>query len=392
MFSSSKMAVLPRQAPPPPTLPPSYNTAPLLNQPANLLGLIITFLACSWICTLLRLYIRLVAKRSPGCDDFFIVLTMMSTTCGTAALCIMTNMGLGKPISALSLKELQAILKPIYIVAVTFPVSSTFVKLALLLQYLAAFPGRRIRPFCKAMLAIVTLHGAAFFFLSVFSCWPIPSFWDFSIPGHCWGFASRDKLEFMRITITQVATNATLDLVILLIPVCRLFRRDSPTTTKWSLLGLFALGIGSIVCGFWRVAYLVDLKDRPLFDPIWDNPTVMGLASVETHLAAVCSALPVLWPALKTTWNRILVQVTYEVRVTQEYGVFQPRKQAMDMELQDMPEDRDLDEQPEGWDPYVGDENTGIGENETVVEALPVKKPARKGSTAFLWHDGQGTS
>lgn len=69
------MTVLPRQVPP--SLPPPYQTTPLLNQRVNLLGLAITFMVCSWICTLLRLYIRFVVQRAPGWDDFFIILTMV---------------------------------------------------------------------------------------------------------------------------------------------------------------------------------------------------------------------------------------------------------------------------------------------------------------------------
>lgn len=268
--------------------------------------------------------------------------------------------------------------------------SAAFIKIALLLQYLRAFTGPRLRILCMVMLAITIILGVAFSLCSFFACWPVPSFWDFSIHGRCWGFASREKLEFMRITATQVATNAALDLCVLLMPGWLLFRSDTPSTTKWSLVGLFVLGLGAIVCAFWRVAYLVNLEDRPSFDPIWDNPTVLGLASFETHLAAVCAALPVLWPVLKTTWNRILVHVTYEVSVTQEYGAFQPRKQALDIELQNVSGDQSPgDKQPDGWEPFVGDETTGLGENETVVEALPVKTPARKGSMSLLWSDGQ---
>ena len=105
-------------------------------------------------------------------------------------------------------------------------------------------------------------------------------------------------------------------------------------------------------------------------------------------MAAVCSALPVLWPVLKDTWNRIFV--TQEVTVTHEYGIFVPKnappssQQQNDIEVQSAHagSDRDLvlvetPPRPEDWNPFVGDEKTGLGENETRVESLAGGKWAR---------------
>jgi hypothetical protein len=139
------------------------------------------------------------------------------------------------------------------------------------------------------------------------------------------------------------------------------------------------------VCSFGRVVYVVRLKDRVSFDPVWDNPTVMGLASFEIHLAAVCAALPIVWPVLKTTWNRVFVHVTFEVSVTEEYGGVFPSNKATDtdIELQSASVDRilpplDPAQQPVSWEPFVGDETSGLGENETVVESLAAAKRPRK--------------
>jgi hypothetical protein len=117
------------------------------------------------------------------------------------------------------------------------------------------------------------------------------------------------------------------------------------------------------------------LTEKASFDPTWDNPTIMGLASYEVHLAAVCAALPVFWPVLKTAWNRIFV--TYEVSVTTEYGVFHTKKPG-DVELRSTSLDQnDLEREPDGWEPFVGDETTGLGENETVVESPAAVKQSR---------------
>lgn len=131
-----------------------------------------------------------------------------------------------------------------YIGTSTYALSSTFIKIALLLQYHRVFTGRRVRMLCKGMLIITVTSGVAFALCSWFSCVPIAAFWDSTIEGgHCWGFASRDQLEFMRINVTQVVINVVLDLVVLLIPSCLYFQKDTFRTARLSLLGLFVLGL-----------------------------------------------------------------------------------------------------------------------------------------------------
>jgi hypothetical protein len=119
-----------------------------------------------------------------------------------------------------------------------------------------------------------------------------------------------------------------------------------------------------MICSLWRVVYVIQLKDKGEFDPVWNTATIMGLASFEAHLAAICAALPILWPVLKEKWDRIFV--TYEVTVTEDYGAFRSRKEATDIELQSVPASIN-DQQTDRWEPFMGDETTGLGENTTVV-------------------------
>ena len=107
------------------------------------------------------------------------------------------------------------------------------------------------------------------------------------------------------------------------------------------------------------------------FDPSWYSSTTGGLTCLEVHLAAVCAALPVFWPVLTTTWG---VFVTTEVSVTREVGRIHPRtdREAVSRSTsskRDMTHVPDESGAPEGWEPFVGDNTTGLGENETIVEA-----------------------
>ncbi len=138
------------------------------------------------------------------------------------------------------------------------------------------------------------------------------------------------------------------------------------------------------LCSIGRAVYIIKLTvvESGSFDPVWDNPTVMSLASYEVHLAAMCAALPIFWPVLKKTWNRIFV--TIEVSVTQEHRIY-PSRRTMDVELQSTSSDRNLalDSTQEGWQPFVGDETTMLGKNETVVQSAASGKWPRKTKVVF---------
>jgi hypothetical protein len=368
MLVSARQASRPAEAP----SEERYLERPLLNNQASLLALTITFVVISWICSILRLYVRLLVQRNPGWDDFFIVLTMLSTTIGSIVLCTMTNIGLGHPMLSLPPDQISNGLRAIYIATSTYPLSSTFIKVALLLQYLRHLTGPRIRLFCKFVLGFTILSGVTFSICSWFSCLPVAAFWDTKVTGsHCWGFASRDQKQFVGINVTQVVVTAVLDLVVFLIPSRLYFSPETLKTARLSMFGLFFLGLAATMCSVWRAVYIIKLTlvEKFAFDPMWDNPTVMGLASLEVHLAAVCAALPIFWPVIKQTWNRIMV--TFEVSVTTEVELVQTASTDRNLGVESI-------EEREGWEPFVGDETTGLGKNKTVVESAAAGKWSRR--------------
>jgi hypothetical protein len=165
---------------------------------------------------------------------------------GSVVLCLATDMKLGRPIFELSLVELQAILKRFWIISLSYPFSATFIKLALLLQYLNTFNrSRAVRTLCKLTIVASTLQGLAFAVMTIFSCWPVHSFWDFSVQGgKCWGFASREPGEFMVAMVTQVVSTAALDMLVFVIPGWVYLKGDEWQSRKgrWSLVGLLGLG------------------------------------------------------------------------------------------------------------------------------------------------------
>jgi hypothetical protein len=122
--------------------------------------------------------------------------------------------------------------------------STTFVKLALLLQYLRVFNrGSFSHRFAFCMAIFVALWGLSFTIVAWFPCSPdISAYWSLKSDVNCWGFASQDPKIFEMTFMTHTALNMVLDLIILSIPVSLYFQSGVPNKTRRGLTGLLFLG------------------------------------------------------------------------------------------------------------------------------------------------------
>lgn len=136
----------------------------------------------------------------------------------------------------------------VYIATATYPISSTFIKLALLMQYLRVLDGRATRILCKIMIILTIMAGVGFGVVTWFACIPTAAFWEMGLKATatCWGFGSVKWANFRPALLSQVITTALMDLIVFLIPVRLYFQPGTPRATRLSLLGLFFLGISYV--------------------------------------------------------------------------------------------------------------------------------------------------
>jgi len=378
---------------------------PVFNQRSSAMGLTVSFTVLAWLCTLFRLYVRFRIVRSPWWDDLFVMLALMASTSGSVVYLILMNLGMGKHMNTLPPERVSEFFRHFYIGSLTYPLALTFIKLALLFQYLLIFDlGSRRRVFCKYLIGFVSFWGLFFTIPTWVPCVPVASMWDRTVNGTCWGFSSRNLGQMLGFYITQSVTTTLLDLVIFLLPIHLFFQRDTQTKTRLALLGLFCLGVCVNFCSIGRLVYSLTPTLAAMNDLTWNSPTPTGLAALEINLASICAALPVFWPVVKDGWSRIFVNVTYEVSVTRESGMYVSRRKRREQQRQQQQQQQhplprrsgssdmeltpaefapklEVSEQTTEWDPYVGDTKTGMGDSETVIESprAPEKVRERKG-------------
>lgn len=141
--------------------------------------------------------------------------------------------------------ETNAFFKVFYAGSVTYPLSLTFIKLAVLAQYLRIFERHSARRRVSKLLIYVTaIWGLIFCLPAWVPCTPPSDMWNVGNPNrHCWGFASPVIKEALGFYISHSVSTTLLDIIIFLLPMNLFFRFDTHRNTRIALLLLFGLGL-----------------------------------------------------------------------------------------------------------------------------------------------------
>jgi hypothetical protein len=144
------------------------------------------------------------------------------------------------------------LIKHIYVTNIAYCGSATFIKLAILFQYLRLFAesassttsaqyilARRVT---IGLITISSLWGLTFLLLAIFPCSPIAKDWNPSLPGTCIGWGSKNPDKFFQMFVGHSASNMVLDLMVLMVPVPFLSMLRISGKSKAGLITLFAFG------------------------------------------------------------------------------------------------------------------------------------------------------
>lgn len=287
------------------------------NDSATILGLTITLMLLSSVCVGFRLYTRFFIVRLPGWDDLCVMLFILTGHLGSITVCISVKHGLGRHFLEIGAAEVNKWLKTFYIANGSYQLSTTLVKLSLLLQYLRLYESGRMRTLTKAMFGIILVWGLVFAALAWFPCHPVSDYWTWGPGRKCWGFGSDRMDHFVAAYTVQAGSNMLFDMVVLAIPMPRYFSKNINRQTRGGLAGLFLLGALVISVSVWRFADMVAHRAAtwPTFDPTWYGSSAICLGIVEVNLAIICASIPVFWPTLsKALMGSIFV--TQEVKIT----------------------------------------------------------------------------
>ncbi|KAI0130512.1 hypothetical protein BJ170DRAFT_317134 [Xylariales sp. AK1849] len=296
-----------------------HDPKPIANNRGIIIGVTTTCVILSWSCGFFRLYTRYFVIYSPGWDDFFLALVLITGLMGALSMGILTDHGLGDHFVYLSVAQMEGYLKGFYVANISYVMSTAFIKISLLLQYLRVFEERALRTTCITILVLVSLWGLTFTILAFVPCVPVYDYWDLlsGADKTCFGYGATTRNKFTQIYISHAGFNLTFDVLVLSLPMF-LLRRETTTRALSGLVSLLLMGCLVVSVSIWRLATLVEHQATtyPTFDPTWYSPISSILSAVEVDIASICASVPVFWPVLTNSLGEIFV--TKEIQVIHE--------------------------------------------------------------------------
>ncbi|QSZ33175.1 hypothetical protein DSL72_002761 [Monilinia vaccinii-corymbosi] len=251
----------------------------------------IAFISLTIFTIAIRSFSRWYTKITLGLDDLLILIAAILSLAYTAIIIVEVQDNFyGKHIGKSDEDHLEAYMKGLYLLIIIYPVALSMSKLSLLALYwrLFAFTGGRIPIILAGVVNVAWC--IAVLFAGIFSCHPIRSFWDPTVPSKC--------INTAVLFTSNEGFTIVFDIVVLLIPVWFVAQIKKSVRERISISGTFFLGLAVTVVSAIRLWRLVVAQRLPGIDPTF-NAIDAGLwAVIELNLWILVASIPTFRPLL----------------------------------------------------------------------------------------------
>ncbi|KXH35291.1 CFEM domain-containing protein [Colletotrichum salicis] len=192
----------------------------------------------------LIVYILRMCSALPGCnrelswDDWTITACVLLTIPPTVFAFTLSANGLGKDIWTLPLKNVENVLFFYFLGELFYFLAQAMNKVSILLFLHRIFQHNSLGKAIWVTIGFTLAYAAAFFFATLFQCWPI---------NHAWLQLESDHLGRCNNIHLQgwlsAAFNIVLDIVILALPLHQLYQLQMPLKKKLMVMVVFSMGI-----------------------------------------------------------------------------------------------------------------------------------------------------
>ena len=156
-----------------------------------------------------------------------------------------------------------------------------------MLQYLRIFVLHwRTRLACYVVLFFVLSYSTGTVLAATFMCWPIPGFWNPTIPARC---INKTALWF-----SHAAFSIFTDFAILLTPIPVLVSLHLPIRQKVGIILIFAAGSFACITSILRLHYLYIVTASK--DVTYDNAGAIIWSAIEVNIFIICASATGLKP------------------------------------------------------------------------------------------------
>ncbi|XDG02261.1 hypothetical protein ABKA04_001876 [Annulohypoxylon sp. FPYF3050] len=258
---------------------------------------IITIIAI--IAVVLRFKVRRIKGQKLGSDDWTIVIALILGIAVTVDILIMTQVGGlgthaqydndGNPVNP---EAIVVYGKTVYALELLTWPAVGFTKVSVVLMYKRIFKTPKFKLIANILIGFNIAWTIAFTFALMFSCMPIASSWDSSLPYTC--------VDLVALFTTALATDVATDFLVLLLPIYKVWQLPMPTGRKLMVVGIFLLGGLVSVIGIIRIHFLTQvygvLESSPEADTTWMYSQVYYWTIIETNVGVLSACLPTFHP------------------------------------------------------------------------------------------------
>ncbi|KAH7406368.1 hypothetical protein DE146DRAFT_777507 [Phaeosphaeria sp. MPI-PUGE-AT-0046c] len=294
--------------------PPNYDN-PVTRRPL-VLGVEIPLTVLTIVFVAARFYSRTVIVKAIGWDDWFMLIALIFSTGTNVMTCVSTLPAFQTGYHLYDLRpEILA-----------NPYQSAQMAMACQLIHKGIFPGKVNKWFCHSLIVFEIVWAIASFFLTLFQCKPIQSYWLIQSP-------VRDCLDVSTLYYTTSCLNILTDFIIFLWPAKDLASVQISLRQRITLITMFCLGVIICIAGVCRVWYIsIYIKS---WDFLWHGTVLFVIISIELSIGIICGCLPGCKPLFGKLFPSIFARSTNATdsyalsdRKNQKKHQFPPKKSA----------------------------------------------------------------
>ncbi|KAI0022369.1 hypothetical protein F4780DRAFT_733979 [Xylariomycetidae sp. FL0641] len=266
---------------------------------------IATMLSVAIVAVALRFWSRSLNRNVGGrtyrfwWDDWVALAATVVLIGQQAVILEWVHLGFGRHIWTLPPQNLALFSKLVFVSYFFYDTALFLTKASALLFLSRIFP-----PFANSRffnLALYVTHGLniawllGIIFGTIFFCDPVQKNWDTSIEGTC----GTNTDLFIGSAVPSVA----IDLIILILPLPKVWRLQTSTSKRWAITAVFVLGYGVIILSIGRLVTVLTSGSALDNDLTYGAVPIFYWAGAESPVTILCICLPAMLPLAKHLGN-----------------------------------------------------------------------------------------
>jgi hypothetical protein len=182
------------------------------------------------------------------------------------------------------------------------------IKISLVLFYLEIFKTRKFQITAYVFLGYLVVNSLVIFFIAIFACSPVSSFWNRDIKGKC--------IDIQGAAYANSASAIVQDIVLLILPLVFIRNLQMKRYRKIAVGLMFVIGTFGCIATIMRLPSLSTFKIS--IDPSWDYVPITVWTELELAAGFLCVSLPsirmLLVRILPETVKELLSNITHPSR------------------------------------------------------------------------------